>query len=202
MGLVLKEDLKVFMMDPNTEIRRLLDIVPASGRMTIKIISKPEQNQVISAEFPLPWIQSKPVYINFELWRQLKKPQRDLLILYHTSWLIGIKWIQPDIYQGAVLVGLLGGVIETLQGDIVGLVIAGGLTITSGVKLWQNNKSQELQLKADKTAIAIAQNRGYSESEAAGHLLTAIETVAKLEGRLGLNFNELIRCQNLRAIAS
>ncbi|EFA70005.1 conserved hypothetical protein [Cylindrospermopsis raciborskii CS-505] len=109
MGLVLKEDLKVFMMDPNTEIRRLLDIVPASGRMTIKIISKPEQNQVISAEFPLPWIQSKPVYINFELWRQLKKPQRDLLILYHTSWLIGIKWIQPDIYQGAVLVGLLGG---------------------------------------------------------------------------------------------
>ncbi|BAZ90861.1 hypothetical protein NIES932_23670 [Raphidiopsis curvata NIES-932] len=202
MGLVLKEDVKVFMMDPNTEIRRLLDIVPASGRMTIKIISKPEQNQVISAEFPLPWIQSKPVYINFELWRQLKKPQRDLLILYHTSWLIGIKWIQPDIYQGAVLVGLLGGVIETLQGDIVGLVIAGGLTITSGVKLWQNNKSQELQLKADKTAIAIAQNRGYSESEAAGHLLTAIETVAKLEGRLGLNFNELIRCQNLRAIAS
>jgi len=202
MGLVLKEDLKVFMMDPNTEIRRLLDIVPASGRMTIKIISKPEQNQVISAEFPLPWIQSKPVYINFELWRQLKKPQRDLLILYHTSWLIGIKWIQPDIYQGAVLVGLLGGVIETLQGDIVGLVIAGGLTVTSGVKLWQNNKSQELQLKADKTAIAIAQKRGYSESEAAGHLLTAIETVAKVEGRLGLNFNELIRCQNLRAIAS
>lgn len=202
MGLVLKEDLKVFMMDPNTEIRRLLDIVPASGRMTIKIIGKPEQNQVISAEFPLPWIQSKPVYINFELWRQLKKPQRDLLILYHTSWLIGIKWIQPDIYQGAVLVGLLGGVIETLQGDIVGLVIAGGLTVTSGVKLWQNNKSQELQLKADKTAIAIAQKRGYSESEAAGHLLTAIETVAKLEGRLGLNFNELIRCQNLRAIAS
>lgn len=202
MGLVLKEDLKVFMMDPNTEIRRLLDIVPASGRMTIKIISKPEQNQVISAEFPLPWIQSKPVYINFELWRQLKKPQRDLLILYHTSWLIGIKWIQPDIYQGGVLVGLLGGVIETLQGDIVGLVIAGGLTVISGVKLWQNNKSQELQLKADRTAIAIAQNRGYSESEAAGHLLTAIETVAKLEGRLGLNFNELIRCQNLRAIAS
>lgn len=190
------------MMDPNTEIRRLLDIVPASGRMTIKIISKPEQNQVISAEFPLPWIQSKPVYINFELWRQLKKPQRDLLILYHTSWLIGIKWIQPDIYQGVVLVGLLGGVIETLQGDIVGLVIAGGLTVISGVKLWQNNKSQELQLRADKTAIAIAQKRGYSESEAAGHLLTAIETVAKLEGRLGLNFNELIRCQNLRAIAS
>ncbi|EFA72488.1 hypothetical protein CRD_00664 [Raphidiopsis brookii D9] len=94
------------------------------------------------------------------------------------------------------------GVIETLQGDIVGLVIAGGLTVISGVKLWQNNKSQELQLRADKTAIAIAQKRGYSESEAAGHLLTAIETVAKLEGRLGLNFNELIRCQNLRAIAS
>ena len=52
-----------------------------------------------------------------------------------------------------------------------------------------------------KPAIKIAQRRGYNETEAAEHLLGAIEAVARLEGRSGLNFTDLIRCQNLRAIA-
>ena len=41
-------------MEPNIEIRRLLDVMPASGRMMTKIVSKPEQKQVIDAAFPLP----------------------------------------------------------------------------------------------------------------------------------------------------
>jgi hypothetical protein len=32
-------------------------------------------------------------------------------------------------------------------------------------------------------------------------LLTAIEAVGKIEGRSGLNFSELIRCQNLKTVA-
>ncbi len=38
-------------MEPNVEIRRLLDVMPASGRMTTKIVSKPEQAKVIDASF-------------------------------------------------------------------------------------------------------------------------------------------------------
>ncbi|MBE9057704.1 DUF3318 domain-containing protein [Sphaerospermopsis sp. LEGE 08334] len=188
-------------MEPNIEIRRLLDVMPASGRMMTKIVSKPEQNKVIDAAFPLPWSQDRPIYINFDLWRRLTKPQRDLLLLHQVSWLTGVKWIQPDIYQGVFLAGLLGGVVEVAQSDVVGVIISGGLSALAGVRIWRMNQSQASQLKADKTAVLIAQRRGYSEAEAAQHLLTAIETVAKIEGRSGLDFNELIRCQNLRAIA-
>ena len=189
------------MIEPNIEIRRLLDVMPASGRMMTKIVSKPEQSQVIDAAFPLPWSQDRPIYINFDLWRRLTKPQRDLLLLHQVSWLTGVKWIQPDIYQGVFLAGLLGGVVEAAQSDVIGVIIAGGLSAFAGVRIWRINQSQASQLKADTTAVFIAQRRGYSEAEAAQHLLTAIETVAKIEGRSGLDFNELIRCQNLRAIA-
>lgn len=189
------------MIEPNIEIRRLLDVMPASGRMMTKIVSKPEQSQVIDAAFPLPWSQDRPIYINFDLWRRLTKPQRDLLLLHQVSWLTGVKWIQPDIYQGVFLAGLLGGVVEVAQSDVIGVIISGGLSALAGVRIWRINQSQASQLKADTTAVFIAQRRGYSEAEAAQHLLTAIETVAKIEGRSGLDFNELIRCQNLRAIA-
>ncbi|OUL29406.1 hypothetical protein BV372_23460 [Nostoc sp. T09] len=188
-------------MEPNAEIRRLLDVMPASGRMMTKIVSKPEQAKVIDSFFPLPWNQERPIYINFDLWFRLTKSQRDLLLLQTVSWLTGVKWFKPDIYQGVVLVGLLGGVIESTQSDVVGVVIAVGLSAIASFRIWRTNKSPELELNADAAAIRIAQRRGYSEAEAAEHLLSAIEEIAKIEGRSGLNFTELIRCQNLRAIA-
>ncbi|MBD2725354.1 DUF3318 domain-containing protein [Nostoc sp. FACHB-892] len=188
-------------MEPNVEIRRLLDVMPASGRMTTKIVSKPEQAKVIDASFPQPWNQAGPIYINFDLWRRLTKPQRDLLLLQMVSWLTGVKWFKPNIYQGVVLAGLLGGLLEAAQSDVVGVAVAGGLTAIAAFRIWRTNKSQESELNADAAAIRIAQRRGYSEPEAAQHLLSGIEAVAKIEGRSSLNFTELIRCQNLRAIA-
>ena len=50
-------------------------------------------------------------------------------------------------------------------------------------------------------AIRIATRRGYEAPEAAHHLLQGIENVAKIEGRNNFNFTELIRSQNLKAIA-
>jgi hypothetical protein len=188
-------------MEPNVEIRRLLDVMPASGRMTTKIVSKPEQAKVIDASFPQPWNQARPIYINFDLWRRLVKPQRDLLLLQMVSWLMGVKWFKPNIYQGVVLAGLLAGLLEASQSDVVGVAVAGGLSAIAAFRIWRTNKSQESELNADAAAIRIAQRRGYSEVEAAQHLLSAIEAVAKIEGRSALNFTELIRCQNLRAIA-
>ncbi|MBD2447261.1 DUF3318 domain-containing protein [Nostoc sp. FACHB-152] len=188
-------------MEPNLEIRRLLDVMPASGRMTTKIVSKPEQAQVIDAAFPLPWNQDRPIYINFDLWSRLPKPQRDLLLLQKVSWLTGVRWFKPNIYQGVVLLGLLAGLVESSQSDVVGVAVAGGLSAIAFWRIWRNNKSTESELNADAAAIKIAQRRGYSETEAAQHLLAAIEAVAKIQGNRGLEFTELIRCQNLRAIA-
>lgn len=188
------------MSEPTAEIRRLLDVMPASGRMLSKIVSKPEQQRVIDCSLPLPWSQERPIYINFDLWRRLSKPQRDLLILRTVSWLTGVRWFKPDIYQGIVVAGLLGAMVELVQGDAVGVVVAGGLAAIAGNRIWRTSRSQESELNADEAAIRVAQRRGYSETEAARYLLSAIEEVAQLERRHSLDFMELIRCQNLRAI--
>ena len=188
-------------MEPTAEIRRLLDVMPASGRMMTKVVSKPEQAYVIDSPFPMPWSQARPIFSNVDMWRRLSKPQRDLLLLRTVSWLIGVKWFKPDIYQGIVVAGLLGGTIQLLQGDTVGVIVAGGLTALAGTRIWSSTRSQGSELNADEAAIRVAQRRGYTETEAAEQLLSAVETVARLEGRPNLDFTELIRCQNLRALA-
>lgn len=188
-------------MEPNTEIRRLLDLMPASGRMMTKIIILPEQAKVINSPFPLPWNRERPIYLNFDLWHRLPKQQRDLLLLSKVSWLIGVRWFKPDIYQGVAAAGAIGTVVELVQHDAVGVLVAGGLSAIALVRIWRTNHSCQAELTADEAAIQVAQRRGYNETEAAGHLLAAIESVARLEGRSGLNFTELIRSQNLRAIA-
>ncbi|MDF0555786.1 DUF3318 domain-containing protein [Kamptonema sp. UHCC 0994] len=188
-------------MNPEPEIRRLLDIMPASGRMMAKIVSKPQQSMVIDSPFPLPWKPERLIYVNFDLWRRLSKPQRDLLILRTQSWLCGVKWFKPELYQGVALAGVLGAIAQGVQGDAVGVVVASGLAGLGLTRIWQSSRSPQLELEADETAIRVAGRRGYSETDAARHLLSAIEAVAQIEGRGSLNFTELIRSQNLRAIA-
>ncbi|MGD1910235.1 MAG: DUF3318 domain-containing protein [Rivularia sp. (in: cyanobacteria)] len=188
-------------MEPKVEIRRLSDLMPASAKGTVKIISKPEQKKVIDTIFPLPWHRQRLIYINFDLWRNLTQRQRDLLLLRNVSWLSGVQWFKPNIYQGVVLAGLFGGLVESAQGDAVGVVAAGGLSAIAMLRIWRNNHSQESEIAADIAAIRLVQRRGYSEAEAAEYLLKAIETVAKIEKRSTLNFLELIRCSNLRRIA-
>lgn len=190
-------------MNLESEINRLLDVMPASGRMLTKIVSKSQQSKVIDTNFPMPWNRnSRPIYINFDRWRRLSEPQRDLLILRSVSSLTGIKWFKPDVYQGLTLIGLLGLTVEVVQADAVGILIAGGLTAICANQIWRSNRSLQKEIEADQEAIKVALRRGYTEREAARHLLEAIETVAQLESRPSLNFTELIRSQNLKAIAN
>ncbi|MGF1675835.1 MAG: DUF3318 domain-containing protein [Rivularia sp. (in: cyanobacteria)] len=188
-------------MEPEAEIRRLSDLMPASAINTVKILSKSEQEKVIDAFLPLPWHREKLIYINFDLWRNLTKAQRDLLLLRTVSWLIEVRWFKPDIYQGVVLIGLFGGLIEAAQGDAVGVITSAGLSAIATLKILRNNRSQESEIAADLAAISLVQRRGYSEAEAAEHLLKAIKVVTKIEKRSTLSFIELIRTQNLRTIA-
>ncbi|MCU0535594.1 MAG: DUF3318 domain-containing protein [Hydrococcus sp. Prado102] len=189
-------------MSVESEISRLLDVMPASGRMLTKIVSKPQQSKVIDTSFPMPWNRdSRPININFDLWRRLSRPQRDLLILRTVSILGGVKWFKPDIYQGIALAGLAGTIVELIQVDAVGIIVAGGLSAIAANQIWRSNHSVQRELDADEAAIKVALRRGYAEVEAAQNLLFAIEAVAEIEGRPSLNFTELIRTQNLRAIA-
>lgn len=183
------------------ELRRLTDVLPASGRMLTKLVSKPDQRVVIDCPFPKPWMTERPIWINFQLLDDLSLPERDLLVLRTVSWATGVKWFQPSWYQGLVLLGTLGAVIEAVQGDPVGVVAAGAVSAIAGTQIWRNNRNTQRELDADEAAIQVAIRRGYSEQDAARYLLDAITAVAAIENRRSLNFVELLRCQNLKAIA-
>jgi rhodanese-related sulfurtransferase len=187
----------------DAEIRHLVEIMPASGRMLVKVVSKPQQSQVIDTPFPMPWQRdSRPIYINFDLWRELTRAQRDLLFLRMVAWSTKVRWFKPDLYQGVAVAGLLGGISEFAQGDAVGVVVAGGLSAIALNRIWRNARSSKGEIEADEAAIKVACRRGYDEAEAAQALLESIEAVAKIEGRMSLNFTELLRSQNLRVKAN
>ncbi|BBA79593.1 hypothetical protein RGRSB_1108 [cyanobacterium endosymbiont of Rhopalodia gibberula] len=190
-------------MSVESEIRRLLDLMPASGRMLTKIISKPQQSKVIDAPISPPWRRnSRPIYINFNLWWKLPKRQRDLLLLRATTSLIGIKWLKPNLYQGITVAGLVGLTVQTAQGDILGMIVSGGLTAIAAYQIWRSNLSVQRELDADEEAIKIAFRRGYNLVEASKNLLDGLEASSQLEGRFSLNFTELIRCQQLKKRAN
>jgi hypothetical protein len=188
-------------MNINEEIARLRDLLPASWRMTTSIKSKPEQSELISSSQIFPWQKGTQIDINFRLWRQLPEAQRDLLLLHEISWRQQTKWLQIGTYQGVAAMSLVGGIVEAVQGDVTGIAIAILLGTIGINQILRKNKSSQIQIQADGEAIAVAQKRGYGEAEAARALLDAIPAATKLMGRNTPEFTELIRCQNLRAIA-
>lgn len=183
------------------EIRRLMDVLPASGRMLTKLVNKPDQCVVIDCPFPQPWMVDRPVWINFDLLSELPLPERDLLVLRTVCWTTGVRWFRPSLYQGLAVVGIVGAVIEAIQADPVGIMAAGTLSAIAGTQIWRDNRSTQRELDADEAAIQVAMRRGYTEADAARHLLNAIAAVAEIENRRGFSFVELLRCQNLKAIA-
>ncbi len=188
-------------MNINEEIARLRDLLPASWRIITSIKSKPEQNEPIASSQILPWSKGIQVGINFRLWRQLPEAQRDLLLLQEISWRQKTKWLQTGAYQGVAALSLVGGIVETLQGDVTGIAIALLLGTIGINQILRSNKSSQVLVEADQEAILIAQKRNYKEEEAARALLEAIPAAARLIGRNVPEFTELIRCQNLKAIA-
>lgn len=186
-------------MNPEPEIYRLIDLMPASGRMYCQILHQPAQSSVIVTKFPLPGIP-RSIQINFSLWNRLPTPQRDLLLLRSVAWLTGIKWLQFDLYQVFFVAGGIGATVELLQGDTVGIATATGFTALAATQLWRNNRKPQRDMEADAEALRVAQRRGYSPADAVRHLLSAIESVARIENR-PLSFSELIRCQQLRSLS-
>ncbi len=187
-------------MNPEPEIRRLLDLMPASGRMHCKIVSRPLQPKVIHYNPALPW-GDRLIEVNFSLWSQLPRPSRDLLMLRAVAWFNLGQLIKLDLYQALAVAGLVGAVVEFIQLDPVGLIVAGGLSAFGGLQAWRNTRGLAIEVEADKEALRLAQRRGYGEDEAATALLAAINRVAELENRPTLDFEELVRSQNLKILA-
>lgn len=186
-------------MDVGAEISRLMELMPASGRMYCKLVSGSPQSPVILAKLPRPGQEVRPIAINFTQWQHLSQPQRDLLLLQAVAWLTEIRWFKPNLYQGLAAIGVVATLIEGLQTNTAGVLVMASLTTVAAAQIWRKNRSAEMVQIADEKAIQVAQRRGYTQSEAVQALIGAIETLAQLEGR-SLNLNETLRCQRLRAI--
>jgi hypothetical protein len=187
-------------MNLSTEINRLLDLMPASGRMYTKLVSKPNQSAVIAASYPLPWAETHTIAINFDLWEKLAEPQRDLLLLHEVGWVLQLRQFRPGLYQTLAAVGATGMLIEAARGEAAGIVTLGGLTVLAGVQAFRKRRKDEVLLAADEDAVRVAQRRGYTQTEAARALLEAIEAVAQIENR-ALTVTDIVRSQALRAQA-
>ncbi|KKJ01433.1 DUF3318 domain-containing protein [Prochlorothrix hollandica] len=180
------------------EIARLLDLLPASGRSKTKLMAKPHQSQVLHVPLPRPWPTPHGISFNPDLWQQLPQPQRDLLLLRSVAWIMNVRWLKPELYQGVMAIGLVGSLAEFLQADFVGVAMAVGLTAGATAQLWRRNHSPQRDLEADEGALRLSQRRGYRAPDALRALLGGIEAIAALEQR-SLDFGELLRCQNLRS---
>ncbi|WP_017306157.1 DUF3318 domain-containing protein [Spirulina subsalsa] len=189
-------------MNLDQEIAHLRELMPASGRMSLKIVPTSQGSQVISTPTPKPWERKmRPIYLNMSLWEKLSRGQRDLVFLRLVAWSTTIPWLKPNWYQTLALVGVVGTVAQFTQGDAVGVVIAGGLSAIAVRQLWRNYRGTEREVEADEVALKVATRRGYNPPEAARNLLEGIQAVAELEGRSKLSFSELLRIQNLKTLA-
>ena len=186
------------MVNPNAEIGRLRDLMPATARMKTKLMLNERQLDVIKAEFPRPWQQATTVSINFERWQQLAVAERDLLFLRTVCWVTLANLLKPNWYQALAAAGLAGGFVELLQGDAVGVLTAASVTGLAGWQIWRGVTGPQVDIAADDKAVQVALRRGYDQAAAAEALIRAIEAVPPLEGRQVLTLNELLRCQNLR----
>jgi Protein of unknown function (DUF3318) len=187
-------------IDPNSEINRLRELMPATGRMKTRLLLDDSQPCLITAAVPRPWQATHPISLNLSRWQQLSLPQRDLLFLRTVCWVIATNLLRPDWYQGLALTGLAGTLFELGRGDALGLVAAAGLTAFSGVQIWRSSHGITAEMAADQKAVEVAQRRGYSQAEAAAALIGALEALPQAENR-SLKVSELVRCQNLRSLA-
>jgi len=182
------------------ELGRLADLMPASGRMWCRIISKPNQPEAIAVSAPKPWNRNCTIRINLTLWQQMLQGQRDLMLLRTVCWVTAIRWFQPGAYQGLLGASLAGAVVETFRGEATGIVLFAGLSVVAIRQVWTSFHGLAVEKEADEAAVRVATRRQYDAAAAANHLADAIKAVADIEGRVG-TVNELLRCQALKALA-
>jgi hypothetical protein len=188
------------MANPQAEIQRLRDLLPASLRplLAIEPIVSGSPDLIRIKPHP-PWQPTGVLQIQFSRWISIPQGQRDLLFLREAGWFDSRNWLQPGLYQGIAAAGSLATVVELALHNPFSVLLAGGVTGLAVRQIWQNLNDDNVHFNADEFALRRAQYRGYDRREAARHLVTALETVQRLDKSDALN---VMRLQRLQAIAS
>ncbi|WP_038027291.1 DUF3318 domain-containing protein [Synechococcus sp. PCC 7336] len=192
--------------NPQEEIQRLRDLLPASLRPLLAIAPMPygtiasdPNRQLIGIKPRPPWQPTGTIQIQFSQWLNIPQAQRDLLFLREAGWFDSRAWLQPGLYQIVAAAGGLATVLELALHNPVSVLLAGGVTGLAVRQVWQNLHSDNAQFNADEFALRRAQYRGYERREAARHLLAALETAMQVDQTDVLT---ILRLQRLKAIAT
>ena len=186
--------------DPQQEIQRLRDLLPASLRPLLAIApAQGVTDRLICVRPRPPWNPNGTIEVQFSRWMSLPQAQRDLLFLREAGWFDGRNWLQPGLYQGIAAAGTLATVLELALHNPLSVLLAGGVTGLAVRQVWQNVNSDNAQFDADEFALRRAQYRGYDRRDAARHLLRGLETVQQVDRTDVLT---VLRLQRLQAIAS
>ncbi|MEM9512596.1 MAG: DUF3318 domain-containing protein [Cyanobacteria bacterium J06642_2] len=191
------------MANPQEEIQRLRDLLPASLRplLTIEAMSYgyPDGDRLLRVKPRPPWQPTGTLQIDFSRWLSIPQAQRDLLFLREAGWFDGRNWLQPGLYQGLAVSGALATLLELTLHNPLSVVLAGGVTGLAVRQIWTGMNSDTAQFDADEFALRRAQYRGYDRRSAARHLVLALENVQRVDKR---DVQVVMRLQRLKAIAS
>lgn len=183
------------------EIQRLRDLLPASLRplLTIEAMPYGANDRLLRVKPRPPWQPTGTLQIDFSRWANIPQPQRDLLFLREAGWFDSRNWLQPGLYQGLAVSGVLATVLELTLQNPLSVVLAGGVTGLAVRQIWSGMNSDTAHFDADEFALRRAQYRGYDRRSAARHLVLALENVQRVDKS---DVQIVMRLQRLKAIAS
>jgi Protein of unknown function (DUF3318) len=178
-------------MDYTPEILRLTALLPEAARSHISIRPSPEDTEVdlitTAREQPLNYqILNYQIQINFNGWQSFNCDQRNLLFWHEVARIQG-QGIRKSSRELVVLsIGTTALLAELLTQNLLGVVTTLAVTGLASYHLYQQHHGENAlraTSAADRSAIELATQFGYSFPEAYDSLCSALQRLAKGKSR-------------------
>lgn len=166
-------------LDPqDSELQRLRNLLPDSlqGKVLVDAALRPLPEAIRCGENPRGWMA---IEIETSQWLKLTHDQRDLLF-WHQVARIQTGTAPKERWERAALFLGLGGMIGELwvqDGILFGLCL--GLASVSGYLLYRGQRKQgwPALVEADREAIRLAMQSGYTRTQAVTSLTSALQAL-------------------------
>ncbi len=166
---------------PRTEAQRLTALLPEDMRSQIAIEPNPSDKSSLIALQSIGKQQFR-IQINFADWRQFSLDQRNLLFWHEIARVQSQSLGQSSWQYTVIAIGMIALLVELLSQNLVGVVTTLAVTGLGGFQLYQRHWGEQSlrgTVMADRTAMKLAMQFGYSATQAYDSLYSALETLVK-----------------------
>lgn len=186
------------------EIRRLETLLPSELHSHVMLIQATRVNPVLIATEK---VDKKRFTIQIDLihWCQLSTKQRDLLFWHEVARIQNRTTIQFPWELTVISTGLSISLVEVLSQNVLPLTVALVVTGLAGHQLYQRNRGERSLREAtiaDRNAINLAIQFGYSFAEAYISLHDALKMLAKQTSQKWLWKKYQVRLRVLEILAT